>query len=163
MGYSDLVSAGADAVKVGISNGHACSTRAVTGFGVPQFSAIYECAKVAQKLRVAIIADGGIRGPADVSKALAAGASTVMMGKIFAATRESAALKEMHEDGSIWASYRGQASAEFQMDYYGGVKSGTVAEGRVLLLEGDTRAQDVLDYYSGALRSAYTYGGARDI
>src|SRR5205823_12974452 len=62
MAYHDLVNAGADAVKVGVGPGAACTTRIITGFGVPQFSAIYECAKIAEKLRVPLIADGGIKG-----------------------------------------------------------------------------------------------------
>ena len=78
--YQDLVSWGADAVKVGIGGGAACTTRGVTGFGVPQFTAVYECAKVANKLRIPIIADGSIRNSNDIVKALAAGASTVMAG-----------------------------------------------------------------------------------
>ena len=87
MAYHDLVNAGADAVKVGIGPGAACTTRVVTGFGVPQFSAIRECAEVADKLRVPLIADGGIRSSRDIVLALAAGASTVMIGKLFALHR----------------------------------------------------------------------------
>ena len=83
MAYHDLVNAGADAVKVGVGPGAACSTRVVTGFGVPQFSAIQECARIAEKLRVPLIADGGIRTSRDVVLALAAGASSVMIGKLF--------------------------------------------------------------------------------
>lgn len=93
MGYSDLVNAGADCVKVGIGPGAACTTRVVTGFGVPQFSAIYNIAKVAKKLQVPIIADGGIRNSRDVVLALAAGASTCMIGSLFAKTYESAGRK----------------------------------------------------------------------
>ena len=99
MAYHDLVNAGADAVKVGVGPGAACTTRMVTGFGVPQFSAIYECAQIAEKLRIPLIADGGIRDSRDVVLALAAGASTVMIGKLFALTKESAAPKR--EGGGI--------------------------------------------------------------
>ena len=87
MAYHDLVNAGADAVKVGVGPGAACTTRVVTGFGMPQFSAIYECAKVAEKLRVPLIADGGIRNSRDVVLALAAGASSVMIGKTLRSDR----------------------------------------------------------------------------
>ena len=73
MAYHDLVNAGADAVKVGIGPGAACTTRIVTGFGVPQFTAVRDCAAVAEKLRVPLIADGGIRGSRDIVLALAAG------------------------------------------------------------------------------------------
>lgn len=98
MAYHDLVNAGADAVKVGIGPGAACTTRHVTGFGVPQFSAIKDCAEVAEKLRVPLIADGGIRGSRDIVLALAAGASTVMTGKLFSLTEESAAAKRRFSD-----------------------------------------------------------------
>jgi len=84
--YHDLVNAGADAVKVGIGPGAACTTRIVTGFGVPQFTAIRDCSEEAAHFRVPIIADGGIRNSADIVKALAAGASTAMVGKLFALT-----------------------------------------------------------------------------
>lgn len=94
MAYHDLVNAGADAVKVGVGPGAACTTRMVTGFGVPQFSAVQDCARIAEKLRVPLIADGGIRTSRDVVLALAAGASTVMVGKLFCQTLESAAQKE---------------------------------------------------------------------
>jgi len=80
------VNAGADAVKVGIGPGAACTTRIVTGFGLPQFTSIYEIGLMAKKLKVPIIADGGIRMPRDVSLALAAGASSVMMGSLFSST-----------------------------------------------------------------------------
>ena len=89
-GYSDLVFAGADAVKVGVGPGAACSTRMVTGFGVPQFSAIYEISKLVRSLKVPIIADGGIRNSRDVALALAAGASCCMIGSLFSKTFESA-------------------------------------------------------------------------
>src|SRR6202035_1032012 len=103
MAYHDLVNAGADAVKVGVGPGAACTTRMVTGFGVPQFSAIMECAKVAEKLRIPLIADGGIRDSRDVVLALAAGASSVMIGKLFALTKESAAPKRKLDSGGFEA------------------------------------------------------------
>ena len=131
MAYHDLVNAGADAVKVGVGPGAACTTRMVTGFGVPQFSAIYECARIAEKLRIPLIADGGIRDSRDVVLALAAGASTVMIGKLFALTKESAAPKRPLEGvpSGLEAKYRGQASEDFQTDFYGSLKEKTVAEG----------------------------------
>ena len=88
----------------------------MTGFGIPQFSAIFECAKIAEKLRVPLIADGGIQTNKDVVLALAAGASTVMLGKLFALTEESAA-KKRRTDRFIEAKYRGQASKDFQSDF----------------------------------------------
>lgn len=162
MAYHDLVNAGADAVKVGVGPGAACTTRMVTGFGVPQFSAIYECAQIAEKLRIPLIADGGIRDSRDVVLALAAGASTVMIGKLFALTEESAASKRKVANG-MEAKYRGQASEDFQMDYYGVLKEKTVAEGVDFWAPVSGKAQQLIDKLLGGLRSGMTYGGARNI
>jgi IMP dehydrogenase len=165
MAYHDLVNAGADAVKVGVGPGAACTTRVVTGFGVPQFSAIYDCAKIAEKLRVPLIADGGIRNSRDVVLALAAGASTVMIGKLFAMTQESAAPKRKSEryPSGFEAKFRGQASEDFQNDYYGGLKDKTVAEGIDFWGPVTGSAEQLLNQLLGGLRSGLTYGGARSI
>ncbi len=88
-GTSDLIRAGADAVKVGVGSGSVCVTRVVTGVGVPQFTAVLEAAKGVRGHDVPLIADGGMRNPGDVVKALAAGASTVMVGSLLAGTEES--------------------------------------------------------------------------
>ncbi len=162
MAYHDLVNAGADAVKVGIGPGAACTTRLRTGFGVPQFSAVYECGKVAEKLRVPLIADGGIRNSRDIVLALAAGASTVMIGKLFALTTESAAPKRESKHG-LEAKYRGQASEDFQNDYYGGLKSKTVAEGVDFWAPVEKTAHELIEEFLGGIRSGLTYGGARSI
>jgi len=171
--YKDLVDWGADAVKVGVGPGAACTTRKMTGFGVPQFTAIYEIGKEAQKRHVPFIADGGISGPDDVVKALAAGASSVMMGKMFAVCEESAAPKRDRQiekwdgrSGDVWireAKYRGQASAEFQEEYYGEVKEGTIPEGEAMWAPVTGSARDLLKHLSAAIRSAFNYGGARDV
>lgn len=165
MAYHDLVNAGADAVKVGIGPGAACTTRVVTGFGVPQFSAVMECARVAERLRVPLIADGGIRTSRDIVLALAAGASTVMIGKLFALTKESAAEKRPVDGnpGGVEAKYRGQASEDFQNVFYGGVKEKTAAEGIDFWAPVSGTAQELIDLLLGGLRSGMTYGGARSI
>ena len=163
MAYHDLVNAGADAVKVGIGPGAACTTRIVTGFGVPQFTAIRDCASIAEKLRVPLIADGGIRTSRDVVLALAAGASTVMMGKIFALTKESAAPKRTNSAGVLEAKYRGQASVDFQQEYYGGLKEKTVAEGIDFWAAVSGSAGEAIEGLMGGLRSGMTYGGARNL
>ncbi len=165
MAYHDLVNAGADAVKVGIGPGAACTTRVITGFGIPQFSAIFDCAQIADKLRVPLIADGGIRSSRDVVLALAAGASTVMIGKLFALTHESSAPKKKCDDSpsGMMAKFRGQASEDFQMDYYGGLKEKTVAEGVDFWASVSGTAQELIDKLLGGLRSGLTYGGARSI
>lgn len=162
MAYHDLVNAGADAVKVGVGPGSACTTRVVTGFGVPQFTAIQDCAEIAEKLRVPLIADGGIRNSRDVVLALAAGASTVMIGKLFALTNESAAQKKKTEEGYL-AKYRGQASEDFQLDFYGGLKDKTVAEGIDFWAPVSGSAKDLINKLLGGLRSGMTYGGARNL
>lgn len=162
MAYHDLVNAGADAVKVGVGPGAACTTRMVTGFGVPQLSAIYDCAQIAEKLRVPLIADGGIRNSRDVVLALAAGASTVMIGKLFALTNESAAPKRKGEHG-MEAKFRGQASEDFQNDFYGGLKDKTVAEGIDFWAPVTGSAKALIEQLLGGLRSGLTYGGARNI
>jgi IMP dehydrogenase len=165
MAYHDLVNAGADAVKVGVGPGAACTTRIVTGFGVPQFTAIMDCAKVAERLRVPLIADGGIRNSRDVVLALAAGASTVMIGKLFAMTKESAAPKRAASltPGGWEAKFRGQASEDFQKEFYGGLKEKTVAEGVDFWGPVSGTAEQLLDELLGGLRSGLTYGGARNI
>jgi IMP dehydrogenase len=165
MAYHDLVNAGADAVKVGIGPGAACTTRVVTGFGVPQFSAIQECARIAEKLRIPLIADGGIRDSRDVVLALAAGASSVMLGKLFAITKESASEKRKSTNSptGLEAKYRGQASEDFQNSFYGSIKNKTVAEGVDFWAPVTGTAQQLIDKLLGGLRSGLTYGGARNI
>jgi IMP dehydrogenase len=155
-GYHYLADAGATAVKIGVGPGAACTTRIVTGFGVPQFSAIRNIAEVA---KIPLIADGGIRSSREACLALAAGASTVMMGKLFAATAESAS-KKVVVDGKMKAEYRGQASAEFQNEFYG-PRSGIVPEGVKFSVPVSGPASELVSYFNGALRSSFTYAGAR--
>ncbi|MBX7065861.1 MAG: guanosine monophosphate reductase [Parachlamydiales bacterium] len=165
MAYHDLVNAGADAVKVGVGPGAACTTRMVTGFGVPQFTAVQDCARIAEKLRVPLIADGGIRTSRDVVLALAAGASTVMVGKLFSQTLESAAPKRKSDKypSGYEAKFRGQASADFQNEFYGGLKAKTVAEGIDFWGPVSGTAEELLANLLGGIRSGMTYGGARNI
>ena len=162
MAYHDLVNAGADAVKVGIGPGSICTTRMVTGFGVPQFTAVQDCASVASKLRVPLIADGGIRTSRDIVLALAAGASSIMTGKLFALTKESAAPKKT-VDGVMYAKYRGQASEDFQKEFYGCLKESTTAEGVNFWAEVKESTKSLIDKLLGGIRSGLTYGGARSI
>jgi IMP dehydrogenase len=168
--YWDLCGAGADAIRVGIGPGSACTTRLVTGFGVPQFTALQECGVVAQERRVPMMADGGIRSSGDIVKALAAGASTVLLGRLLASTQESAAEKRqvagttVLDDGFVWeAKYRGQASEDFQRDYYGHVKDGTVPEGIDTWIPVMGTAAQVLNELLAGIRSGFTYAGSRHI
>ena len=107
----DLIKAGADAVKVGIGPGSICTTRVVAGVGVPQVTAIMECAKVALKSRIPLIADGGIKQTGDIAKAIAAGADSVMLGSLFAGVDESPGEKVLYE-GRTYKMYRGMGSIE---------------------------------------------------
>lgn len=106
---TELAKCGVDIVKVGIGPGSICTTRVVAGVGVPQFTAIVECAAAARKAGVSIIADGGIKYSGDIAKALAAGASAVMMGSLFAGTEESPG-EIILADGRSFKSYRGMGS-----------------------------------------------------
>ena len=162
MGCHDLIVAGADAIKVGIGPGSACSTRIITGFGAPQFSAIKECAKVCNKMKIPLIADGGIRNSRDIVLALAAGADSVMIGSLFAKTYESAARK-MKKNNGTFAVYRGQASKEFQEDFYGELKENTVAEGVQYETKCESSCQELIDNLCGGIRSGLTYGGSTNI
>lgn len=116
-GTRDLIQAGASVVKVGIGPGSICTTRVVAGIGVPQITAIYDCATVAREYGVPIIADGGIRFSGDIVKALAAGADAVMMGSLFAGTEESPGDTEIYQ-GRRFKVYRGMGSI-------GAMKSGS--------------------------------------
>lgn len=113
----DLIEAGADAVKVGIGPGSICTTRIVAGVGVPQLSAIWDCAEVARSYDIPIIGDGGVRYSGDVVKALAAGAHTVMLGSMLAGTKESPGETEIYQ-GRSYKVYRGMGSL-------GAMKSGS--------------------------------------
>ena len=120
-----LIKAGADAVKVGIGPGSICTTRIVAGVGVPQFTALLECAEEAEKLGKVIIADGGIKYSGDFAKAIAAGASCVMVGSLLAGTDEAPgevlyyqgrSVKNYRGMGSVGAMARGSADRYFQKE-----------------------------------------------
>ena len=107
----DLIKAGADAIKVGIGPGSICTTRVVAGVGVPQVTAILECAAVARKMKVPVIADGGIKQSGDIAKAIAAGADSIMIGGLFAGLQESPGEKVLYE-GRSYKIYRGMGSID---------------------------------------------------
>ncbi len=164
-----LIKAGADGVKVGIGPGSICTTRVVTGIGVPQLSAINECAIAAQG-KIPIIADGGVRYSGDVAKALAAGASAVMVGSLFAGTEESPG-EIVYRDGKTFKAYRGMGSIGAMRaggrERYGqeGVKKDAkfVPEG----IEGLTMYKGPVsrEIYQliGGLRSSMGYQGAKNL
>lgn len=159
-----LILAGADIVKVGIGPGSACMTRAMTGIGYPQLSAIIECADAAHGLSGLICADGGCRMPGDVAKAFAAGADFVMLGGMFAGHTECMSEEQLkllsQNGGGGMVEYYGMSSKVAMDRYAGGVAPHRASEGRVVQVEykGDVKGtiQDIL----GGLRSACTYVGA---
>lgn len=157
----DLFRSGADGIKIGVGPGAACTTRRVTGFGVPQMTAIMECAKEASKYEIPIIADGGIRGSNDIVLGLGGGASSVMVGKLFALTDESAAEKRW-ERAEFQAKYRGQASKEFQDSWYGEDRE-VAPEGEAFWGPVSGSASDLLKNLLNGIRTGMTYGGARNI
>nr|WP_187698837.1 IMP dehydrogenase [Paenibacillus alvei] len=105
----DLIEAGASVVKVGIGPGSICTTRVIAGIGVPQITAVYDCASVAREYGIPVIADGGIKYSGDITKAIAAGASAVMLGSLFAGTEESPGESEIYQ-GRRFKVYRGMGS-----------------------------------------------------
>jgi IMP dehydrogenase len=110
-GARDIIRAGADAIKVGIGPGSICTTRVIAGVGVPQITAVMECARVAARARIPVIADGGIKQTGDIAKAIAAGADCVMIGSMFAGVDESPGEKVLYE-GRSYKLYRGMGSIE---------------------------------------------------
>ncbi len=172
-GVRDLVSAGADIVKVGVGPGAMCTTRMMTGVGRPQFSAVLDCAAEARQRGSHVWADGGVRYPRDVALALAAGASNVMVGSLVAGTFESAADTMRDADGRLYKESFGMASNR-------AVKNRTRAESafersrKELFEEGISTSrmyldperpgvEDLLDQIVAGVRSAATYAGARTI
>jgi IMP dehydrogenase len=105
----DLIEAGASVVKVGIGPGSICTTRVIAGIGVPQITAIYDCASVAREYNIPVIADGGIKYSGDITKAIASGASAIMIGSLFAGTAESPGETEIFQ-GRSFKVYRGMGS-----------------------------------------------------
>lgn len=165
-GFAYLAFSGADAVRVGISGGSICKTRIQTGHGIPTLHSVMEAykAKIAGRyFDVGIIADGGIRYPADLVKSLAAGADAVMCGRIFAATEETPGEIIEEQNGSKYKIYRGAASAELQNERRGGLKHSTCAEGVSTQIPLSGSIKDVVTEFCGGLRSGMTYSDAKDI
>jgi IMP dehydrogenase len=166
----DLVKAGADAVKIGVGPGSICTTRVVAGVGVPQISAILDCAQVAKRLGVPLVSDGGIKFSGDVTKALAAGASSVMMGGLLAGTDESPGERVLYQ-GRAYKSYRGMGSLEAMRegsrDRYGqheGVQDHKlVPEGIVGMVPAKGPAAHLVDQLIGGLKAGMGYVGARKL
>ncbi len=165
-----LVDAGADAIKVGVGPGSICTTRIIAGVGMPQLSAVYEAAKVANAAGVPVIADGGIRYSGDVVKAIAAGASTVMIGSLLAGTEEAPGEVILYE-GRKFKSYRGMGSVEAMEDgskdrYFQDVEDDIkklVPEGIVGRVPYKGLVQEVIYQITGGLQAGMGYCGAATI
>ncbi|MDO5300995.1 MAG: IMP dehydrogenase [Tissierellia bacterium] len=167
LGTKDLIEAGADAVKVGIGPGSICTTRVVTGIGVPQITAIMNCAKAGAEKGVPIIGDGGIKYSGDITKAIAAGADVVMMGSLLAGTEESPG-EEIFVEGRRFKSYRGMGSlgamSSGSSDRY--FQSGTkkyVPEGVEGRVPYKGKTGEVIYQLLGGLKSGMGYVGAKNI
>ncbi len=169
-GVRDLVEAGADSVKVGVGSGSICTTRIITGFGVPQLTAIADCAEAAQQLKIPIIADGGIRNSGDITKALAAGGSSVMLGNLLAGTDESPGAP-VTRDGQRYKIVRGMASLTANVDRRA-LENGAptienwgevVPEGVEAIVPYRGSVADILHQLVGGLRSGMSYAGACSI
>ncbi len=162
-GADYLASCNADIIKVGIGGGSVCTTRIKTGFGVPNLTAIRECAKVDRS----IVADGGMRSPGDLVKALAFGADFIMIGSLLAGTRPTPGKvhSRTNKNGNEvkFKVYRGMASSEVQDDYHGGMAEWKTAEGVATEVPYREDEQAIINDMIGGLRSGLTYGGASDI
>lgn len=170
-GAKALFDAGADIVKVGMGSGSICTTRIMSGVGVPQLSAIFDCVKAARECGKSIIADGGLRNSGDIVKALAAGASAVMLGSLLAGTDES--VGELIEyQNSKYKSYRGMGSVQamakgsatrYGQNYSHGEIQKLVPEGVEGLVPSKGPLKDCLHQILGGVRSACGYLGASNI
>lgn len=165
-----LADAGADGVKVGIGPGSICTTRIIAGVGVPQLYAVYECAKALEGTGIPVIADGGIKQTGDIPKAIAAGASTIMAGSLFAGVEEAPGETIIYE-GRKFKSYRGMGSVEameqgskdrYFQDVEDDIKK-LVPEGIVGRVAYKGTLAEVVYQYVGGLRASMGYCGAADI
>lgn len=154
----ELIEAGADAIKVGIGPGSMCTTRIITGNGVPQLTAIALCAEAAEGTGVPIIADGGIRTSGDIVKAFAAGASTIMLGSMLSGTIETPG--EIKNGKKL---YRGMASRSAQDSWRGGVPKGMAPEGESTQVSVKGHVKDVIFELTGGLRSGMSYLNAQTL
>jgi IMP dehydrogenase len=172
-GVRDLITAGADIVKVGVGPGAMCTTRMMTGVGRPQFSAVLECAEAAREAGAHVWADGGVRYPRDVALALAAGAASVMIGSWFAGTLESPGDLKFGPDGRAYKESFGMASARavsnrtrdaagFERARMALFEEG-ISSSRMFLDPDRPGVEDLLDQIIAGIRSSFTYAGARTI
>jgi IMP dehydrogenase len=169
-GTEDLIKAGVDAVKVGVGSGSICITRVITGSGVPQLTAVMDSVKIASHYNIPVISDGGIRTSGDSTKALAAGASTVMVGGLFGGSDESPG-RTLVKNGKKYKMYRGMASfyASLGRKYKEGVPLDSddlndyVAEGVEAMVPYKGSVVEIIRQMVGGIRSGLSYCGAHTI
>lgn len=168
-GAQALIDAGADAIKVGVGAGSICTTRVVSGAGMPQLSAIHRCAEVTRRAGIPLIADGGVKYSGDIVKAIVAGADTVMLGSLLAGLRESPGETILYE-GRQFKSYRGMGSLAAMQGYgkdrYGTGQSGSsklVPEGVEGMVAYKGPLSDFIFQLVGGLRSGMGYAGAASL
>ena len=157
-GTARLINAGADSIKCGIGPGSMCTTRIITGHGVPQLTAIALCVSEADKHGIPVIADGGIKNSGDMVKALCAGASAIMVGSLVSGTLETPG--EMKGGKKL---YRGMASKSAQVSWRGELPQGMAAEGEATYVPCKGSVKDVMHEVSGGIRSGMTYLGVEDV
>jgi len=161
-GFKRLVDAGADGVRVGIGGGSACTTRLVTGHGMPTLASVYDCADVSHSTGVPMMADGGFRTAGDIVKALAFGASSVCLGNMLAGTSETPGVV-LELPGGKFKEYYGMSSKIAQDRHKNGKRRGVAEEGveRLIPYKGDT--EDALLEIIGGVKSGLSYSGAMNI
>ena len=153
---------GVDIVKIGIGNGSVCTTRLQTGVGMPQLSAVLECADAAHGVGGYIISDGGINVPGDLAKAFGGGADFIMMGSMFSGHDEAAG-DIIEENGNKYKAYYGMSSTTAMDKYHGGVAKYRSSEGKKVLVKYKGPVQNTIENMLGGLRSSCTYIGAKRI
>lgn len=157
-GVRRMIDAGADSIKVGIGPGSMCTTRIITGCGVPQLTAIALCVNEARKYNIPVIADGGLKSSGDIVKAFAAGAESVMLGSMLAGTLES--------PGEViggMKKYRGMASKDAQVSWRGDMQKGMAPEGESRMIPCKGSVVDVIHELAGGVRSGMTYLNAQEL
>jgi IMP dehydrogenase len=169
-GATALIEAGVEAIKVGVGAGSICTTRIIAGVGVPQLTAIAECSSAAREYNIPIIADGGIRYSGDAVKALAVGASCVMLGSVLAGVEEAPGEIIVYE-GRSYKDYRGMGSlgamSQFSRDRYSSGQASdsgkTVPEGIEGRVPYKGKLSDMIYQFAGGIRSGMGYIGATDL
>lgn len=165
-GTEALIDAGADAIKVGVGAGSICTTRIISGTGMPQLTAVYRCAKVARPKNIPVIADGGIKYSGDIVKAIVAGANTVMLGSLLAGLQEAPG-EEILYGGRQFKSYRGMGSMGalqgYGKDRYGSQGGKLVPEGVEGMVPFKGPLNEFIYQLVGGLRSGMGYAGAEDL